>query len=384
MADIPPVSSNSATSSEELNPLLNPLLEHNLSRWAHVYFTTPPDRRDQAVRELLRELRSEPQASAHSEAADAPAGGPVSESVICPACGRSNRAGERFCGFCGAPFDAEPIPTPPAQATVPTPPAQGTEEPVGETFSFLGLAPDTSGNHADGNLEFLREKSFGSSYYEPEEESHRGRIFLVAALLVLVGLTYVSLPYLRSHVPAMLQRYQASAKAPASPAPPPPVQAEPHATQPTPTAGLPTPAGNAQQSSSEQASESQMQPRQAPGEDASAGVAAPKSAADSVTLASKAEPDAAADNGSRELSQAQRYLDGRGVPHDSGQAVALLWKAVGKQNTHAEILLADLYMLGDGVSKSCDQARLLLVAATKKGAPEAAEKLRSLESNGCP
>jgi TPR repeat protein len=76
-------------------------------------------------------------------------------------------------------------------------------------------------------------------------------------------------------------------------------------------------------------------------------------------------------------------LDGRGVAHDSGQAAALLWKAVSEQNTRADILLADLYLLGDGVPKSCDQARLLLVAAAKKGAPEAALKLRNIESGGC-
>jgi len=88
-------------------------------------------------------------------------------------------------------------------------------------------------------------------------------------------------------------------------------------------------------------------------------------------------------DGTEELLQAQRYLDGRGVAHDSGQAAALLWKAVSKQNTRADVLLADLYLRGDGVPKSCDQARLLLVAAAKKSAAGAAEKLRNLESSGC-
>ena len=37
----------------ELNPLLNPLLERNLGRWAEVYFTSPPEQREQAVEELL-------------------------------------------------------------------------------------------------------------------------------------------------------------------------------------------------------------------------------------------------------------------------------------------------------------------------------------------
>jgi len=46
-------------------------------------------------------------------------------------------------------------------------------------------------------------------------------------------------------------------------------------------------------------------------------------------------------------------------------------------------MLAELYARGDGVAKSCDQARLLLVAAAKKGAPSAGLRLRNLESNGC-
>jgi TPR repeat protein len=102
-----------------------------------------------------------------------------------------------------------------------------------------------------------------------------------------------------------------------------------------------------------------------------------------VTLASHTEEAGLLPDGTQELQLAQRYLDGRGVPHDPALAATLLWKAVGKQNARADILLADLYMQGDGVAKSCDQARLLLVAATEKSAPGAAERLRSLESGGC-
>src|SRR5467141_1322416 len=43
-------------SSSELNPMMNPTLGRNLGRWAQVYFTTPPEKREQAVVELLREL----------------------------------------------------------------------------------------------------------------------------------------------------------------------------------------------------------------------------------------------------------------------------------------------------------------------------------------
>jgi TPR repeat protein len=85
----------------------------------------------------------------------------------------------------------------------------------------------------------------------------------------------------------------------------------------------------------------------------------------------------------QELLLARHFLDGKGGTRDTAEAVKWLWKAVGKQNTGAVILLADLYLIGDGVPKNCDQARLLLVAAAKRGASDAAQKLRSLESNGC-
>ena len=68
---------------------------------------------------------------------------------------------------------------------------------------------------------------------------------------------------------------------------------------------------------------------------------------------------------------------------DSTEAAKLLWQAVRKQNLTASVLLSDLYLRGDGVPKSCDQARLLLVAASRRGAPQAAEQLRRLQSLGC-
>jgi TPR repeat protein len=60
-----------------------------------------------------------------------------------------------------------------------------------------------------------------------------------------------------------------------------------------------------------------------------------------------------------------------------------LWKAVSKQNLAASLLLSDLYLRGDGVPKSCDQARLLLNAAARKGEAAANERLHNLQSFGC-
>jgi TPR repeat protein len=102
----------------------------------------------------------------------------------------------------------------------------------------------------------------------------------------------------------------------------------------------------------------------------------PESAANSSETASSTA-------GATELAQAEEFLNGRKYPRDSAIAAKYLWKAVGKENTSAILLLSDMYMAGDGVPKSCDQARLLLTAAARKGVPQAADKLRNLLRSGC-
>jgi hypothetical protein len=84
-----------------------------------------------------------------------------------------------------------------------------------------------------------------------------------------------------------------------------------------------------------------------------------------------------------DLRLAQRYLAGSMGVRDPAEAAKLLWRAVSKQNATAAVLLSDLYLRGDGVPRSCDQARLLLVAAAKRGSPLAAQQLRNLESQDC-
>jgi TPR repeat protein len=113
------------------------------------------------------------------------------------------------------------------------------------------------------------------------------------------------------------------------------------------------------------------------------GRAQPPTPAQAVKLASDAQHSAPQADGSQELSLAERYLEGTNGPRDTTTAARWLWKAVSKQNTRADMLLADLYARGDGVAKSCDQARLLLTAASEKGDSQAAQRLRNLESGGC-
>jgi hypothetical protein len=64
--------------------------------------------------------------------------------------------------------------------------------------------------------------------------------------------------------------------------------------------------------------------------------------------------------------------------------VQQLWSAIGNGDIGAEVILADLYVRGDGVVRNCEQARVLLTAAAKSGNTEASRKLHELRKNRCP
>lgn len=67
---------------------------------------------------------------------------------------------------------------------------------------------------------------------------------------------------------------------------------------------------------------------------------------------------------------------------DPTAAAAWLWKATSRGNPEAPVRLADMYIKGNGVPKSCEQAMVLLrSAATKDNAP-ARNRLAALYANG--
>ena len=89
-------------------------------------------------------------------------------------------------------------------------------------------------------------------------------------------------------------------------------------------------------------------------------------------------------NGAEELATAQGYLNGaNGQERNRTEAAKWLWKSVAKHNADATLLLADLYLKGQGVGKNCDQARVLLDAAARKGMKDAGQRLRHLQAFGC-
>lgn len=154
-----------------LNPMINPRLGKNLGRWASVYYTTPPERRDEAVLELVRELEGgevPPEESVTEPPAVAPAScrpnglaghspdshrddaetqqGMAHENPLGPV---SAAPEWRFCGHCGSPLKkktpAQPSPSGPLLGSHPRPwlvePAP-TEVPV--QVEDDSLAPHTA------------------------------------------------------------------------------------------------------------------------------------------------------------------------------------------------------------------------------------------------
>jgi hypothetical protein len=93
--------------------------------------------------------------------------------------------------------------------------------------------------------------------------------------------------------------------------------------------------------------------------------------------------DNSAETGKQEYLQALRILRSPNRTAEIPEAVRLLWVAVEKGNTSAEIDLAELFRTGNGVAKNCDQTRILLSAAARKGSAEARKRLEAFQREGC-
>jgi TPR repeat protein len=67
---------------------------------------------------------------------------------------------------------------------------------------------------------------------------------------------------------------------------------------------------------------------------------------------------------------------------DAAAAAAWLWKATAKGNPEAPVRLSDMYIRGDGVPRSCDQALVLLKSAAEKQNARARNRLASMYATG--
>jgi hypothetical protein len=376
-----PETRNAPTDSE-LNPLLNPLLAENMGRWAEVYFTSPPEKREDAVRELVRELRDQralsesgSTPSSHEEIVPEPLpAAPDHETVdnraiddqrmedrrICASCGRDNPISHTFCGMCGARMET---------------PATTEEirqlDPVNAAPSPTTIAPVVA-QRADRSSETPRPAAPENTFPPREANAASGkrssRIYLA---LVLLAVAFTGTILTLAH------RAQRTSQTTA-----PPANAVHAVPQPAvkPSAPVASPAGSFRTNPASPPSKPALS-KAKPGKPSAATPLKPP--VDKIA-ATEAPAPAVAGNGSEELAVALGFLSGTGGhPRDRAQAIEWLWKAVGKQNTEAMLLLTDEYLRGEGTPKNCDQARVLLDAAAKKGIKEAADRLRHLQSFGC-
>ena len=67
---------------------------------------------------------------------------------------------------------------------------------------------------------------------------------------------------------------------------------------------------------------------------------------------------------------------------DSAAEAAWLWKATAKGNPTAPVRLADMYVKGEGVPRSCEQALVLLKTAAEKENSMARNQLASMYGSG--
>jgi hypothetical protein len=396
----------------ELNPLLNPLLAENMGRWAEVYFTSPPEKREEAILDLLRELEAAGPSHASAPSIEA---NPIQAShifarveairrepelpirraiVACTRCGTDNPVTHQFCGMCGAALNGASAEenradSPYAQHTgemesvahftAPERRHQTVTEPYSEDFHQRD--EDARQDPYDLSLlQGLRSREIGDyEYEEPSSPPYRYYIGAVLAIL-LVLLGYM----------AYRSGQLAQGSHPASAPPPTAAESIPAATSPAPqtnSAASPnepktaTPPLNSSNNGAETARPQTPEPRANQAnrsQNAALATNAPPAAA------STAESQFSETSGADDLAMAQRYLNGgRGQARDPVEAAKWLWKAMGKHNGPATLMLADLYLKGDGVAKNCDQARVLLDSAAIRGMKGAGERLRNLQAFGC-
>jgi hypothetical protein len=110
----------------------------------------------------------------------------------------------------------------------------------------------------------------------------------------------------------------------------------------------------------------------------------PKSVTQGISDFSSAPvPESGSEQGQAEYQQAVHILQGKYPSYSQAEAVRLLWAAVEKRNPNAELMLADMYWHGKGLPRNCDQTRILLTAASRKGSAEAQRKLQEFQQQGC-
>jgi hypothetical protein len=373
-----------------------------MGRWAQAYFTSPPERREQAVQELLRELEAENAAQVPSrDAAPSPMTAQRSELpsgrdsaseepaiMRCRACGQSNASSQKFCGMCGARLgdegtlpdlhkeDAQEEGLNVAELHIAN---QQIEDELPES-RFVPRDHDVYVSKLNTNELSLFQSTRDVEYYDDEDgneifsvprSSGSYRIYVGIVLAMIIG----GLAYMawrseqlssKDSTPSAPPQSTAAGPAPSTSSAP-ATPSKPERTPPAETQAAPAPAKPAHEEASNRAD--------------GTAPALPHG----ISRPPKADaPDLSGGTGGEELALAQRYLNGtNGQGRNSAEAAKWLWKAIAKHNAQATLVLSDLYLRGDGVSKNCDQARVLLDTAALKGVKDAGARLRHLQAFGC-
>jgi hypothetical protein len=110
-----------------------------------------------------------------------------------------------------------------------------------------------------------------------------------------------------------------------------------------------------------------------------AGNSPPTAEVGGTSVISHTKRPQAHESGEEEFRIAEQDLNRPNLLANSRAAAPWLWLAVKKGNVGAEIALSQLYLAGDGVDQNCEQARILLKAAAKKGSTVAMQKLRATD-----
>jgi hypothetical protein len=429
----------------ELNPLLNPVLARHMGRWAEVYFTSVPEKREEAVLQLLRELEEQEQDSS-SASGSAPARRPESAAlpqvsvpaqVSAPAmtggeipgdstlgnatsgnrnsgdptpdnpaqgescfwCGHVNRREYKFCSRCGeamaTSFAANSLTAPRGENLKQKERGERLERQSYTDFLNDSFATDDRSQYdrpQHSQPSHDSEPQILPSFQPPRSESHGADEFSRSSPPddVPLHLSEWEKPSLRPWFLAVLVivvvatayvTWRGTQMRP---------QASSTVAQPGPPHSFAEPAtdlppnrdGDTPAPPAKAAPGNAVSPNPAAATNELTSNAARTPAGNGSGAAT---PDKTVfDKGDQELAQARDFLDGRnGKQHNGEQAAEWLWRAVRKENVEATVLLSGLYLRGDGVPKNCDQAHLLLDAAAGKGSKEAAAMLRNLVAFGC-
>ena len=293
----------------------------------------------------------------------------------CEACGRENPEENRFCGQCGAALSR------------PAPPSRREEPRTVSGPSFLGLGEPEPYRYEDDEEEV-------------ERSSWRGWVAL-ALLLVVGGLVWKQWQYSAAlHSEPQDNRPSAVQSEPAAPS----------AAEPAPDAAKEEAARPAEGNTQDQAATGETEPETAKPDSDSAETtteearkendAAPAeeqpsepSAAEvsEEHLADKLEKERMAKGGGEQepakpaatesdadLAIARRAL----AAGDTEEGVRRLWASTSKGSSIAPVLLADMYLKGENVERSCEQALVLLNSAARRQNAQARARLGQMYAEG--